>query len=152
MVRSVIFDFDGVILESLDIKARAFKRLYDPYGEDISRKVKEHHLRNGGISRFDKFKHYHGKYLNKSLDQKEIEHLSDRFSEIVVEEILTVSFVKGAKEFIEKNYKKYLMFISSATPHVELIEICKKRKIFNYFKEILGSPQSKTQHILHIKK
>ena len=65
------------------------------------------------VFRFDKFKHYHGKYLNKSLDQKEIEHLSDRFSEIVVEEILTVSFVKGAKEFIEKNYKKYLMFISS---------------------------------------
>ena len=39
MVNAIIFDFDGVILESLNVKTNAFKKLYEPYGSDISKKV-----------------------------------------------------------------------------------------------------------------
>ena len=59
MVNAIIFDFDGVVLESLNVKTNAFKKLYEPYGSDISKKVVEHHLENGGVSRFDKIKFYH---------------------------------------------------------------------------------------------
>ena len=42
------------------------------------------------------------------------------------------------------------MHISSATPLNELINICKKRKIFSYFKSINGYPRTKKEHIKFI--
>ena len=56
MIKTIIFDFDGVILESLDVKTEAFKKLYQPYGPSISNKVVENHLENEGISRYEKIK------------------------------------------------------------------------------------------------
>ena len=49
---AIIFDFDGVLVESVDVKTRAFCDMYSKYGEEIVEKVKEYHLSHGGISRF----------------------------------------------------------------------------------------------------
>ena len=150
MVNAIIFDFDGVVLESLNVKTNAFKKLYEPYGSDISERVVEHHLENGGVSRFDKIKFYHNIFLGEDIDEKKIQKIAQKFSEMVVDEIIKVPFVDGAKQFIEDNYKRYLMFISSATPTNELNFICKQRKIAKYFQGIFGSPDSKSKHISSI--
>ena len=150
MIKAIIFDFDGVILESLDVKTEAFEKLYQPYGSNISNKVVENHLANGGISRYEKIKTYHKEFLGEDLDDEKVQIIAQNFSEMVVDKIMKVSFVDGAKCFIKKNYKKYLMFISSATPTDELNLICKQRKIFKYFKGIFGSPDSKSKHISFI--
>ena len=150
MVNAIIFDFDGVVLESLNVKTNAFKKLYEPYGSDISKRVVEHHLENGGVSRFDKIKFYHNIFLGEDIDEKKIQKIAQKFSEIVLDEIIKVPFVDGAKQFIEDNYKRYLMFISSATPTNELNFICKQRKIAKYFQGIFGSPDSKSKHISSI--
>ena len=150
MVNAIIFDFDGVVLESLNVKTNAFKKLYEPYGSDISKRVVEHHLENGGVSRFDKIKFYHNIFLGEDIDEKKIQKIAQKFSEMVVNEIMKVPFVDGAKQFIEDNYKRYLMFISSATPTNELNFICKQRKIAKYFQGIFGSPDSKSKHISSI--
>ena len=63
-LRAIIFDFDGVILDSNDVKTEAFYEMYIQYGESIAKKVVNHHKKNGGISRFQKFKLYHKKFLN----------------------------------------------------------------------------------------
>ena len=150
MIKTIIFDFDGVILESLDVKTEAFKKLYQPYGPSISNKVVENHLENGGISRYEKIKIYHKQFLGKDLDDEKVQKIAQIFSDIVLDKIMKVSFVDGAKYFIEKNYEKYLMFISSATPTDELNFICGQRKISKYFKGIFGSPDSKSKHISFI--
>ena len=69
---------------------------------------------------------------------------------MVVDEIIKVPFVDGSKQFLEDNYERYLMFISSATPTNELNFICKQRKIAKYFQGIFGSPDSKSKHISSI--
>ena len=55
----LIFDFDGVLANSVEVKTRAFALLYKPYGEKVVEKVLEHHTANEGISRFDKISYYH---------------------------------------------------------------------------------------------
>ena len=150
MVKAIIFDFDGVILESLEIKTNAFKKLYKSYGKEIVDKVAMHHLENGGVSRYEKFKIYHNQFLDIDLSMTNLQELSNKFSRIVMNEIIHVPFVKGAKEFIKKYHKKYFLFISSATPAGELTLICQKRKLSKYFKGIFGSPDPKTGHISHI--
>ena len=150
MIKAIIFDFDGVVLESLDVKTNAFKKLYESYGSGISKKVVEHHIANGGVSRFDKIKIYHKNYLGEDIDNKTLQKIAQNFSEMVVDEIVKVPFVSGAKHFIEENFKRYLLFISSATPTDELNFICRQRKISKYFTGIFGSPDSKSKHISFI--
>ena len=58
MLKGIIFDFDGVIAESVQVKTDAFAALYAVNGKDIVKKVINHHEANGGMSRFEKIKHY----------------------------------------------------------------------------------------------
>ena len=67
---AIFFDFDGVIAESVEIKTEAFREMYISYGKEISEGVVNHHLANGGMSRFKKFPFYHDRFLNQKLSQK----------------------------------------------------------------------------------
>ena len=77
--------------------------------------------------------------------------MAKKFSNLVYKKIIKTKFIKGANIFIRNNYNNYDLHISSATPEAELLKICKKRKIKNYFKSINGSPKTKKQHIKNIK-
>jgi len=63
MIKAIIFDFDGVIVESVQVKTDAFAEIYNPFGKEIVQKVVKHHKANGGISRFEKFELYHRNFL-----------------------------------------------------------------------------------------
>ena len=150
MLKGIIFDFDGVIAESVQVKTDAFAGLYAQYGRDIENKVVEHHEANGGISRFKKIKFYHESFLNKAITKKEITALANQFSELVVEKVIDVPYVPGALEYIKKSYKRYKLFISTGTPIEEIKQILKGRNIEHFFTDVFGSPDKKTVHINNI--
>ena len=75
MIKAIIFDFDGVISHSIEVKTQAFYNLYKDYGEEISKKVVEHHESNGGISRFEKIKFYHKNFLKKQIPKKRTRYI-----------------------------------------------------------------------------
>ena len=151
MIKALIFDFDGVIAESVQVKTNAFAKLYSNYGKKIVAKVTQHHEENGGMSRYKKFKYYHCNFLNISLDTEEINNLADRFSNLVKHEVINAPYVTGSLNFIKNNHTKYKQFISTGTPTNEIKYILKKRKINNYFLDTYGSPQEKVSHIENIK-
>ena len=72
MLKGIIFDFDGVIAESVQVKTDAFVELYKQYGSNILEKVIKHHEGNGGMSRFEKIKFYHESFLNKTITDGKI--------------------------------------------------------------------------------
>jgi len=150
MIKAVIFDIDGVIIESADIKTKAFKRLFEPdYPEKIDAIV-GHHIENMGISRYVKFKYVYENILKLPLSNQKEKELGQKFSNIVLEEVLNVEFVPGACEFLKTNYKNYPLYAASGTPQQELDYIMKKRELAGYFKEIYGSPLQKTDIINNI--
>jgi len=148
--KAIIFDFDGVILESFEAKTLAFKKMYLPFGKNIALNVVKHHLNNSGISRFAKFKYYHKEFLNINLDQNKLNILSTEFSNLVLKEVIKSPFVEGIKDFILKYQNKYKFFISSGTPLNELKFILKKKKIIDFFTNFYGSPKTKKEHIEEI--
>jgi beta-phosphoglucomutase-like phosphatase (HAD superfamily) len=79
------FDFDGVILDSVNVKSEAFATLFREFGADIEEKVVAYHLRYGGVSRVEKFRYYYRELLMQPLDDAELKRLCARFSELVVE-------------------------------------------------------------------
>ena len=54
---AIFFDFDGVLVESVDIKTTAFARLYAGHGEPVADAVVAYHRQNMGTSRFVKFRY-----------------------------------------------------------------------------------------------
>lgn len=145
---AIIFDFDGVLVESVDVKTRAFASLYEQYGEKIVAQVEDYHLHNGGISRFDKFRYFQTEILGGSpLDDSEVSKLAERFSAQVVDQVVSAPMVNGAQAFLDDCYGTQLLFVVSGTPTTELNEILERRNLQKYFSGTWGSPGSKTQNI-----
>jgi len=150
MLKGIIFDFDGVIAESVQVKTDAFATLYKPYGNSIISKIIDHHEANGGMSRFEKIRLYHESFLNKVVTSEEIEELANQFSRLVVNKVIESPYVPGVLEYIQQCSKKFNLFISTGTPTDEMIQILNKRGIDEYFIEVYGSPEKKSEHLSKI--
>lgn len=140
--KCMFFDFDGVVLESGDIKTKAFIELYA--GRGIEEEVKAHHLANQGISRFDKFKWIAENLLNESYTEEKGRELGERFSLLVRNKVIQAPFVRGFMELIKSlmEHDVYCV-IASGTPQTELDIIVSERQLNRCFKEVHGSPKKK---------
>ncbi len=141
------FDFDGVLADSVEVKTKAFAKLFESYGLEIQSKVVEHHRKHGGLSRNEKFRHYYEKLLKKPLYDDEMEQLCNAFSLLVVDEVAASPEIPGAESFLKKWHKVLPCFVVSAAPEIELNEIINKRKLDRYFTDILGSFRSKKENL-----
>jgi len=145
LIKAIIFDFDGVLVESVDVKTEAFAQMFKDKGQEIVSKVVEYHLAHGGVSRFEKFKYFYKNFLKEELSEVKLKDLCDKFSDIVVNRVVSAPWVKGAKEFLENYKDKYDFFIASGTPENEIREIVKQRQISSFFRAVYGSPETKDQ-------
>lgn len=144
-IDAILFDFDGVLAESMNVKTEAFRILFEKFGEDIVKKVVKHHIENGGISRYEKIRYYYSEYLNKPISDKEVDEIAEKFSSLVINKVVESEWVKGVKEFLEKHYKDMNFYVVSGTPQIELERIIKKRNMEKYFKGIFGTPATKPE-------
>ena len=114
--RALVFDFDGVIIESEHIKTRAFRELYGEHGPEVVAAAVAHHEANGGISRRKKIRHCHATLLGIELDTARLEALCQRFSALVEDEVVGCDWVPGASEVLATHFGRRPMFVVSGTP------------------------------------
>ena len=145
MIKAIIFDFDGVLVESVDVKTRAFARMFEDKGEEVVRQVISFHLKNGGMTRDKKFMYYYNEILMCSLSDEKLEKLCDTFSRLVIDEVINSPYVKGAKAFLEKFHTEIDFYVVSGTPEQELREIVRRRGMSLFFKGVFGSPVQKCE-------
>ncbi len=141
-IRAAFLDFDGVILESMEVKTWAFRRLFEDHPKQVNQIV-SYHMKNGGISRFVKIRYIYERILKQPLPDEHFKYLCQRYSDLVFERVLQCEFVKGAKEFLDKYYRQISLFIISGTPQEEMREIVEQRNLGQYFQGVFGSPNSK---------
>ncbi len=150
MIKALVFDFDGVLVESVDIKTNAFAKLFESEGSLAAKKVIKYHIENGGVSRYEKFKYIYKHILGRALNEADFNDLCGRFSALVMEEVIKAPYVKGAKEFLSGYASTYKCFISSATPQDEIEKIVEARKMSHYFTEVHGAPEKKASIVRNI--
>jgi len=141
--QAILFDFDGVLAESMSVKTEAFTKLFKSYGDEVVKKVVKHHVENGGISRYKKINYYYSEFLNKSLSENELNNIANTFSELVVEKVIKSPWVRGVKEFLEKHYKTIDLYVVTGAPQEEILLIINRRKMEKYFKGVYGTPDLK---------
>lgn len=146
MIGAVVLDFDGVILESTEIKTEAFAALYAEHGPAIVAAVVRHHLDNLGISRFEKFAWISEHLLGRPLAAAEREALGRRFAELVRDRVLAAPFVPGAEEALTTLAARGLpLAIASGTPEDELRWIVARRGLAGLFRGVHGAPRGKPE-------
>lgn len=145
-LKAIIFDFDGVIVESLGVKAEAFRELFADHPEHQDRIVKLH-LDNLGVSRYQKFRTIYREFLGMDLGEEEVADLDRRFSELVYKRVISCAFVAGAPHLLERIHRDYSLSVASATPQDELARIVSARGLSGFFTTVRGSPATKAQII-----
>ena len=145
MIKAIVFDFDGVILESAKIKTEAFADVVKDYPKQQADAFVAYHMTHMGISRHVKFRYFIEEILKQPYSEEVEQKLADKFSDIVFSRVMECPFVPGAKEFLERNYLKYEMYIASGTPEEELRQVVEGRDLSQYFKRIYGTPMKKEE-------
>lgn len=144
----VVFDFDGTICESADVKTDAFYQLYlDEEGEEFAAQVRDYHLRYAGVSRFEKIKHYEEVMLGRPCTAARLEEVANRFGSIVRDKVIASPLVPGVADFFAAHGDDVPMLVASATPTEELRGIITARRINEWFEEVQGSPAPKGEII-----
>jgi len=146
----ILLDFDGVILESVAVKTETFRKLFADK-TDYVEKIVNFHIQNGGMSRFDKFRYIYSEILHEELTETRFNSLCDNFAKYVYEGVINSPFVKCADKFIEKCYRdKIPLYLVSATPEEEIIQITKDIGIYDKFNHVYGSPMTKADCITQV--
>jgi phosphoglycolate phosphatase-like HAD superfamily hydrolase len=141
--QTLIFDCDGVILNSNKIKTQAFYDVAKAYGHKPAQILKDYHIQNGGISRYKKFEYLLTNILQKPIETQELNKLLSNFSKEVKKALLVCEVAKNIKELRDKT-KNTKWLIVSGGDQAELREIFKQRDLYSYFDGgIFGSPDDK---------
>ena len=139
----VFWDFDGVIKDSVDVKTQAFMELFDIHGSNVVQKVVTHHLKNGGISRFEKIPLYLESFAGQKLNDNIIAIYLEKLSNMVEQKVIDSPWVPGVLNVIKNKKFNQIFILVTGTPHDEIRIIIETLKINRYFDIIYGSPSKK---------
>ena len=142
----IFWDFDGVIKDSVEVKAEAYEKLFFSYGSKVVNLVRQHHQANGGVSRFEKIPLYL-EWAGEDVTPTIVEKFCKRFSDLVRQSVIDSLWVPGVKEYLLDNSHNQSFVLVTATPESEIVQILKEIGIFDCFKEIHGAPKYKNDII-----
>lgn len=137
-LRVLILDFDGVIVESNDVKTEAFRQLFSRFPEHADAMMAYHHA-NVSVTRFVKFDQLL-KLLNRAGDSLLRAELAEEFSLRVFDRMRDVPLVPGAELLLGTVYGRVPMYLASVTPADELERILRQRNLLHWFTDVYGCP------------
>ncbi len=143
---TIIFDCDGVILNSNKIKTDSFKKTLEGYSTKSIERLVDYHISHGGISRYQKFEYFLKNIEKKKEYQADLELLLKKFKQNVISGLMCCEINENIKKL--KKITKSRWLVSSGGDQEEIREIFKRRNIHELFElGIYGSPDTKFSHV-----
>lgn len=146
---SLIFDCDGVVLNSNKIKTDAFRKILNNFSQDAINEFIDYHKSNGGISRYVKLEWFLTqivpKYHNNfHTNKNQLNILLKKYSNECKASLNDSEVTKGLNK-LRKISGNIPWLIVSGGDENELKEVFKHKKICKLFNGgIFGSPDKKT--------
>lgn len=140
--KTIIFDCDGVILDSNKVKTQAFYNAVSSYGHEPASKLVEYHVANGGVSRYIKFDYFFREILCVNDYDNALSASLARYANEVKSGLMECA-ITPQLEFLKQHTSSSWM-IASGGDQSELRELFEARGISNLFElGIYGSPDKK---------
>jgi phosphoglycolate phosphatase-like HAD superfamily hydrolase len=143
--RCLVFDCDGVVLDSNRIKTEAFREVAMAYGPDAAQALVEYHVRHGGMSRFLKFRYLLDEIVPAGTPGPDHDALLAGYAAAVRDGLMRCAIVDGL-ETLRRAMPGVPWLIVSGGAQEELREIFAARGIDRHFdRGIFGSPDTKDE-------
>jgi phosphoglycolate phosphatase len=149
-IKVMVFDFDGTLVESNQLKYEAYLQLFpaDERHQTIIRSVLAESVET---SRYENIAEIL-KQLGEDADEltEKVNILAQCYSNVVTAGAKTCAECPGAEQLLQQLSVKYSLYLSSTTPETDLRDIVSFRKWDRYFKEIFGYPHKKAETLREI--
>ena len=145
--KSMVFDCDGVVLNSNVVKTEAYFRTAKNLGatDDQAQALVDYHVKLGGISRYHKFDWYVREVLKKPVTDAAIKALLDGFSQELTMGLMQCNLAKGIFDLREATPNAKWSILSGGDQQ-EIRALFAKRKIAHLFDGgLFGSPDNKDE-------
>lgn len=150
-IKNILWDFDGVLVDSHKVRKEGFVQVLKDYPEDEIQQLLTYHEKNGGLSRYVKFRYFFEEIREESITEDKVNELSAEFSEIMKKKLTTKSIlIEDTVDFVRANYGRFNMHIISGSDEKELQLLCKKLEIDDFFISIHGSPTPKIELVKEV--
>lgn len=142
--QTIVFDCDGVLLNSNKVKTQAFYNVALAYGEKAAQSLVNYHVKNGGISRYKKLELFLNEILPQGTERPSIDELLALYAQEVRQSLLTCE-VAEVKELRQQTSHANWLIVSGGDQN-ELRDIFTERGLAKLFDGgIFGSPDTKDQ-------
>jgi len=151
--QTFIFDFDGTLYLSNEIKKEGFFHCASPFPN--GKNIMDYALNNlNKKDRYSIFRFFANEISNKELKESNLyKKLLNDYHDFTLNNISKLEPIIGSIELLEKLKRKgKYLFINSATPYSSLNETLVKLGILNYFECIFGMELSKLENLKKIQK
>ena len=146
-MKVVVFDFDGVIIPSEEIKQNGYRWMFSEFGEaipeDAIRAAREE-FSNARGNRFDIIRGIFERIGADDVDAN-VELYGARFGEIVRAKLANFVIEPNVRSMLDRASKLGPLYINSNTPDEPLKETVQALGIADYFKGIRGSSDGSTK-------
>ncbi len=141
---TLVFDCDGVVLNSNKVKTAAFYKAALPYGNEAAMELVNYHVANGGISRYKKFEWFFSNIVGNNIGPS-LKVLLDSYASEVRLGLYNCEMAEGLFELKQKTLRANWLIVSGGD-QAELREVFSARGLAELFNGgIFGSPDSKDE-------
>lgn len=144
---AIFFDFDDVLVQSLDIKARAFLKLFPDASAEQLQQIQQLFYTQTGRSRHHKLRHVFKEIIPKPVNETDIIRMGEQFGMLCLRDVIACDEVLGASAFLASIPKTIKRFVVSGTTQIDLDIIIKQRQLAPLFDAVCGTPIPKEDHI-----
>lgn len=138
----IFWDFDGVIKDSVKVKTNAYLNLFPNIQDDIKKKIKNHHLKFGGISRSKKIPIYL-LWAGITVDEKNLLNYTKIFEQNIIQSVISSSWIEGVISALQRKQNRQKFVLVTGTPQSEIEVILSELNIGFYFDFVFGFPAEK---------
>ncbi|HSR02172.1 MAG TPA: HAD family hydrolase [Methylophilaceae bacterium] len=145
--RTIVFDCDGVILDSNITKIDSYFRTAKKLGatNEQAQALVDHHIKYGGISRYPKFVWYIEQVLQQEATEEAVKEYLDAFSLASSKGLMRCKIADGLEDLRESTkYANWL--VVSGGDQSEIRDLFSKRELMTLFDGgVFGSPDNKDE-------
>jgi len=151
MARQILFDFDGVILDSMHVRDAGFRRIAQECGAADVEGFLQYHRENAGLSRYVKIRYLYEELLGKPVTEEVVMELAAEFSVLMRESLVDRSLlIEETTAFIGRVHEEVPLHVVSGSDERELRYLCRELGLAGFFRGVNGSPTPKDELVARI--
>jgi phosphoglycolate phosphatase-like HAD superfamily hydrolase len=142
----ILWDFDGVIKDSVEVKTQAYIKLFSDFGGAVCKQIRIHHAANGGMSRLEKLPLYLS-WAGVEVSDAILDSYCEGFHDYAYRGVIESPWVPGVESILRRNPFSQQFVLVTATPEEEIKKILDQLDLSRVFWRVIGAPNSKKDGI-----